>query len=237
MKAPTQFHTQFYSHLFNDIADASAINKKQALGGELKKIMTERKEKDKKGSIRSGRDLGIALITLAIACSVIALITMPVMSSVLPSIVSAGNPDCESCQISATSIIGADCRCDTELELPPGSVIWLCQYLVYSNQTGQLIGIDLCDDDDWAEYGELITEITGLNDKEEWEVLYADMLYKKRYVGECYLPDQGFYVVSCLDCDCFWYLIDMANDCDCPVRIAMYDCCCVICPIIPVFVY
>ena len=35
---------------------------------------------DKKGSIRSARDLGVALAVLAIACSVIALITMPVMS-------------------------------------------------------------------------------------------------------------------------------------------------------------
>ena len=193
-------------------------------------------KKDKKGSIRSARDLAIALGVFAIACGVIGLITMPVMSSALPSVVAAGNFDCENCQIPVAGIIGADYRCDTELELPAGSAIWLCQYLVYSNETGQLIGIDLCDDDDWAEYGELITEITGLDDKEELETLLKDMLYKKSYVNE-YLQDQGFCVISCLDCDRFWYLVEQANDCNCPVRIAMYDCCCVVSPIIPVFVY
>ena len=190
---------------------------------------------DKKGSIRSARDLGVALAVLAIACSVIALITMPMMSSVLPNVVAASDIDCEGCEISAVSIIG-NVGCDMEMELPPGSVIWMCQYLVYSNETGDLVGINLCDDEDWEEYGELITEITGLEDQEEWETLYHDMLYKKCYVSG-YLQDQGFYVISCLDCDCFWYLIDMADNCECPVRIAMYDCCCVICPIIPVFVY
>ena len=189
----------------------------------------------KKGSIKSVGDLAIALGTLAIALIVFALITMPAISSVLPAVVSASSADCEGCEVSAMSIIG-NVGCDEELELPPGSVIWLCQYLVYSNETGDLIGIDLCDDEDWEEYGELITEITGLDNQEEWETLYKGMLYKKCYVRP-YLEDQGFCIISCVDCDCFWCLVNMANDCGCPIKIVMYDCCCIVCPIIPVFMY
>ena len=196
----------------------------------------ENRKRNKKGSIRSAHDLVIASGVLVIAFSVIMLITAPVMSSVLPSVVTANNFDCENCKIPGTGIIGAGYGCDIELELPAGSVIWMCQYLVYSNETGDLIGINLCDDEDWEEYGWLITEITGLDDQGEWNILHKDMLYKECYVNE-YLQDQGFYVISCLDCDCFWYMIDLANNCDCPVRIVMYDCCCVITPFIPVFVY
>ena len=190
--------------------------------------------KDRKSSIRSVQDLGIALGVFAIACGVIALITMPAIGSVLPAVV-AGNVDCENCEVSAVSIIG-DIGCGVEMNLPAGSSIWMCEYLVYSNKTGDLIGINLCDDEDWLRYGDIITEITGLDNRDEWQTLYHDMLYKKCYVNG-YLQDQGFYVISCLDCNCFWYLIDMADNCDCPVRIVMYDCCCVTSMIIPVFVY
>lgn len=197
----------------------------------MKKERKDRREK--KSSIRSKQDLGIAMSTFVIAMSVVALIAMPVVSSVIPNVLA----NTVEYPVSAASIMPGNIGCDMEMELPPGSAIWLCQYLVYSNETGQLIGIDLCKDEDWLEYGQLINEFTGLGNKEEWEVLYADMLYKKPYVKE-YLLDQGFYVISCVDCDCFWYLIDLANECDCPVKIAMYDCCCIVSPIIiPVFVY
>lgn len=199
----------------------------------MKKERKDRKER--KSSIRSKQDLGIALGTFVIAMSVVTLITMPVVSSVIPTVV-ASAVGYENYPVSAASIMPGNIGCDMEMELPPGSAIWLCQYLVYSNETGQLIGIDLCKDEDWTEYGDVITEFTGLDDKEEWEVLYADMFRKKPYVKE-YLLDQGFYVISCVDCDCFWDLIDLANKCDCPVKIAMYDCCCIVSPIIPVFVY
>ncbi len=195
-----------------------------------------RKEKEKKGrgvwSVQTAQDLVIALGTFAVACIVVALITMPVISSAVPNVLASAG----QCPISAASVIAKDIDCDTEMELPPGSAIWICRYLVYSNETGQLIGIDLCRDDDWLEYGELINELTGLDSKSEWETLYADMFRREPYVKE-YLLDQGFYVISCVDCDCFWYLIDQANKCDCPVKIAMYDCCCVVFPVIPVFVY
>ena len=191
----------------------------------------------KKSSIRSVGDLVIALGAFAVACSVIALITMPVVSSVLPAVVSASDFDCDSCEIPAISVVGdLGLSYNTKLELPTGSAIWMCQYLVYSNETEDLIGIDLGNHEDWAKYGELITEITGLDNQEQWETLYQDMIYKKPYV-EGYLEDQGFCVISCLDCEYFWHLVEQANECECPVRIAMYDCCCVVCPIIPVFVY
>lgn len=189
----------------------------------------------KNWSIRSLEDLGIAVTVLVIVFSVISLIMMPAISSVLPAIVAgSADCDCENCTLAVRSI--EDMGCDMELELPAGSVIWMCQYLVYSNETEQLIGIDLCDEEDWEEYEELITEITGLENQEEWNILYADMLFKKLYL-EKYFPDQGFCILSCLDCDCFWCLIDAANDRGCPVRIVMYDCCCLIAPIIPVFIY
>jgi hypothetical protein len=189
----------------------------------------------KNWSIRSGQDLAIALGTLVIAMSVMALIAVPAMSSVLPAVVAgSADCDCENCTSAVRSI--EDMGCDTKLELPAGSVIWMCQYLVYSNETGYLIGINLCDDDDWEEYGRLITELTGLENQEEWDILYADMLLKKPYLEE-YFPDQGFCILSCLDCDCFWCLIDKANERGCPVKIVMYDCCCTVLPIIPVFIY
>jgi hypothetical protein len=185
-----------------------------------------------KSSIQSGRDALIAFGTLAIAFSVITLIMVPAMSTALPAVVAASS---EGCEISAVRTMGG-IGCGAELELPAGSVIWMCQYLVYSNETGDLIGIDLCNHDDWEEHGKLITEITGLDNQDEWDTLYHGMIYKECYV-KGYLEDQGFYVISCLDCDCFWYLIDLAGRCHCPVRIVMYDCCCVISPIIPVFMY
>jgi hypothetical protein len=184
----------------------------------------------KKGSIQSGRDLAIASGTLIIAFSVITLILVPAMSAALPGVVSAA--DGQNCQISAMGFMG----CDTELELPAGSVIWICQFLTYSDEAGDLIDIDLCNHDDWVKHGELIEELTGLENEEQWERLFQDMIYQEDYV-KLYLQDEGFSVISCLDCDRFWSLVTQANECECPVKIAMYDCCCVISPIIPVFMY
>ncbi len=199
----------------------------------------KKKEKEKqkqKGSIRSPKDMGIALGTFSVALVVITLITTPVFTSVFPTVVASGLVGNDCCYgTNIVNIFTGDVCCEEIELLPPGSAIWLCQYIVYY-ESAAIIRINLNNEENWAEYEDLIVNLTGFESKEDWEAFCADMISRDPCVKE-YILDQGFYVISCLDCECFWYLIDMADKCDCPVRIAMYDCCCTLCPVIPIFIY
>jgi hypothetical protein len=194
-----------------------------------------RKKEKKRGSIQSAKDIGIALGTVVVALVVILMITTPVLQRF--PVATAGSIDyCSGCSGSSgivNSFTGRDC-CE-EIELPSGSMIWVCQYIAYW-QENETISINLNKEESWEEHGDLIFNLTELESKEKWEILCAEMFSRDEHAEE-YLLDQGFYVISCSDCDCFWLLVDMANNCECPLRIAMYDCCCVICPIIPIFIY
>lgn len=172
----------------------------------------------KKGSIQTWKDFGIAACVLIIAATVILLITMPIYGSFF------------------TNKIYDTC-CDEIDELPENSTIWLCQYLIYYTVDNGVIRMDLNDEETWLEYNDLITNLTGLETKEEWTDFCKDMLNKEPCVSE-YLIERDYVIISCIDCEEFQELVKIANDNNYPVKIVMYDCCCIICPfIMPVFIY
>lgn len=172
----------------------------------------------KKRSIQSWKDVSIAIGVCTIALVVISLISMPVLSMVLSE--AKYNTCCES--------VG---------ELPANSTVWLCQYLIFYDENGNTLRMDLNDKDTWNEYDNLIMNLTGLATREEWTELCIDMLNQEVYV-DSYVIAERFNVISCVDCEEFKRLVQIAINNEEPVKIVMYDCCCNICPyIIPIFVY
>ena len=171
-----------------------------------------------KKSIQSYKDFSIAVGVVTIALVVIALITMPIISMALSE--AKYNTCCEN--------VG---------DLPANSTVWLCQYLIFYDIDGEVLRLDLNNEKTWDKYDNLIVNLTGLATKEEWTIFCIDMLNRETYVDN-YLIAEGFNVISCIDCEEFQRLAQIAINNGEPVKIVMYDCCCNICPyIIPVFVY